>query len=91
MDRTQKVGKKNGVICLVIMFTSGVMVVEMSKMAHFLYFLLTSAKNQSQLGLFSADDSKKTVPVWRKYLSASERLYLALSENVIDYWILSIH
>ena len=34
-DKTQRVDQKNGVICLVIMFTSGVMVIKMSKMAHF--------------------------------------------------------
>ena len=39
MDSAQRVGEKNDVICL-IMFTSGVMVIKMSKMAHFLQFLL---------------------------------------------------
>ena len=43
-DRTQRVGKKNGVICLVIMLTPRVMAIKMSKMAHFLYFLLMTAK-----------------------------------------------
>ena len=46
-DRTQRLGEKNGVICLVIMLTPRVMVIEMSKMAHSLYFLLMAAKNQS--------------------------------------------
>ena len=31
----QKVDKKNGVICLGIMFTLRIMVIKMSKMAHF--------------------------------------------------------
>ena len=53
-----------------------VMVIKMSKMAHFLYFLLMSAENQL---------------VWRRYLRASERSYLALSENAMDCWILSYH
>ena len=48
----------------------------MSKMAHFLYFLLMSAENQL---------------VWRRYLRASERSYLALSENAMDCWILSYY
>ena len=48
MDVAQRVDEKNEVICLVIMFTPQVMVIEMSKMAHFLYFLLTPIKNQSQ-------------------------------------------
>ena len=48
-DRAQRWDGKNGVICLV-MFTPKVMVVKMSKIAHFLYFLLMPAKNQSQFG-----------------------------------------
>ena len=48
--RTQRVGEKNGVVCLVIMFTSGLMVLKKSRMANFLYFLPTTAKNQSQFG-----------------------------------------
>ena len=49
-DRAQRVDGKNGVICLVIMFTPQVMVIKMSKMAHFLYFLLMPSKNNSQFG-----------------------------------------
>ena len=41
--------------------------------------------------VFSADDSKNSVTVWANYLSASERSYLALSENAMDYWVLSYH
>ena len=37
-DRAQKVDKKNGVICLVIMFAPAVMVIKMSKMAIFCIF-----------------------------------------------------
>ena len=36
---------KNVVICLIIMFTLRVMVFKMSITAHFLYFLLITAKN----------------------------------------------
>ena len=43
-ERAQRVDDKNGVICLVIMYTPGVMVIKMSKMAH----LLMPAKTQSQ-------------------------------------------
>ena len=32
-----------------------------------------------------------TATVLAKYLSASERSYLALLENAMDYWILSYH
>ena len=43
-DKTQKVDEENGVIYLGIMFTPTVMVIKMSKMAHFLYFQLMTAK-----------------------------------------------
>ena len=46
--RGQKVGEKNMVMCLVIMFTTRVMVIKMSKIAQFLYFLLMIAENQLQ-------------------------------------------
>ena len=48
-DKTQKADEKNGVICPVIIFTLGVMVIKMSKMAHFLYFLLMTVKYLSQV------------------------------------------
>ena len=65
--RAQRLDEKNEVIYLVIMFTSTDMVINMSKMAHFLYFSLIAAT------------TKNTVLV--KYLSASERSYWILSEN----------
>ena len=49
-DRAQRVDKNNGVICLVIMFAPRVMVIKVSQMSHFLYFLLMPVKNQSQFG-----------------------------------------
>ena len=49
-DRAQGVDEKNGVVSLVVIFTPRVMVIEMSKMAHFLHFLLMPAKNQTQFG-----------------------------------------
>ena len=58
-DRTQRVNEKNGITCSVIMFTQGLVVIKMSKIANF---------------LFSADGSKKSVTFWAKYLSASENL-----------------
>ena len=48
MDRSQRIEEKNGVICLVIVFTPRFMVINMSQIAHFLYFLLMATKNQSQ-------------------------------------------
>ena len=48
MDGAQTLDEKNGVICLVIMFTAKVMVIKMSKMAYFSHFLLMTAINYSQ-------------------------------------------
>ena len=31
------------------------------------------------------------ITVWANFLSASERFYLALLENAIDYWVFSSH
>lgn len=42
MNRVQRVDMENGIICL-IMFTVGVLTIEMSKIAHFLCFLLITA------------------------------------------------
>ena len=47
-DTAQRADEKNGVICLVIMFTPKSMVIKMPKLAHNLYFLLLTANNQSQ-------------------------------------------
>ena len=44
-DRAQLAAEKNGVIYLVVMFTLRVMVMKMSKMYQFSYFLLMAAKN----------------------------------------------
>ena len=49
-DRAQSVDEKNGDICLFIMFVPRFTVIKMLKMAHFLYFLLMTPKNQSQFG-----------------------------------------
>ena len=76
-DRAQRVDEKNEIICLLIIFTSRVIVITMSKMAHFLYFLLITAKNQSHFG--------------QNILSTSERSYSVLSENPMNSWIPSYH
>ena len=49
-DRAQGLDEKIRVICLVIIFTSRVIVIKMLKMAHFLYFLLMTEKNPSEFG-----------------------------------------
>ena len=48
--RVQRVKERNVANGLAVIFTSGVMVIKMSKMVHFLYFLLMPEKNQSQFG-----------------------------------------
>ena len=53
-----------------VMFTPRIMVIKMSKITHFMYFLLNTAK--------------RSVLVWTSYLSASERSYLALLENIME-------
>ena len=44
MYKIQRVYENNGFICLVVIITPRVMVIKMSKMTHFLYFLLITAK-----------------------------------------------
>ena len=63
MDRAQRVDEKNGIICLVIMFTPRVTVIKMSTMTHF---------------CMSADYSKKSVTVLATDFSVLEKSYLAL-------------
>ena len=46
-DRAQRVDEKNVFICLVIMFTSWLIVIKMSNNGSFLYFLLTTAEKVS--------------------------------------------
>ena len=48
-DRAQRIDKKNWAIFLSIRFIPTVIFIKMSKMGHFLYFLLMIAKNLSQL------------------------------------------
>ena len=57
MDKVQKVGEKNGFICLVIMFTAAVMAIEMSKMAHFLLFFFLFSPFSNCYGLLGSEVS----------------------------------
>ena len=50
MDRAQRLDEKDGVICLIFIFTFGVTVNAMPKMVHFLHFMLMTARHQSQFG-----------------------------------------
>ena len=58
------------------MFTPKVMVIRMSEMAHLMYFLL---------------NTEKADPVWARYFNASERSYLTLLQNTMDYGVLTYH
>ena len=55
----QRLDEKNVVIYVVIKFALRIMVINISKIAHFMFFF--------------SDDSRKIVPVWAKYLSTTER------------------
>ena len=76
--RAQRVDEKNDVICRV-MFTSKFMVIRMSKMAHWMYFLVNTQKNKPSLGK------------WVRNLNAFERSYLALLQNAMGYGVLSYY
>ena len=67
--RAQKVDEKNGFICLLIMFTFRVMVLNMSKMAYFLCFLLT---NHSVNNICERYSWK--ILTWKIFLSSSRKL-----------------
>ena len=73
-DRAQRADEKNKVICPFIVFTSRVIVIRMSKNCSFY--------------VFSADDSKKLITAWERYLIAPKRSYWILSENVMfnSFW-----
>ena len=70
-DRAQKVGEKNGVICLVSFFLSWVMVLELPKIVHFL-------QNFANL-------SMKSGSIKASYLHPSERPHHVLSEISMFY------
>ena len=76
MCRARRVDEKNRFIRLV-MFTSIVIVIRISKVAHFMYLLLHA--------------EKKSFIVWGRYLNASKRSYLVLLQNTLDYGVLSYH
>ena len=41
--------------------------------------------------VFAPDDSKQSIIVWTKYLSAFEKSRLAFLESDMDYWVLNHH
>ena len=71
-DTAHTVDEENVFICLVIMFTPGVMVIEMWQMALLFFF---------------ADTSKKPVIVWVRYFSVSERSHLGITQTLHKAWV----
>ena len=67
-ERAWRADEKNGAIFLVIMFTPRGMVFTMSKMAHFLYLLMTTAKDSHSLG-------KRSNYTWKIFLSSFRNWY----------------
>ena len=49
-----------------------------------------NVKSSSSSFVFSVDDSKMSRTVSAKYVGASERSYIVLSENSMDCWILMV-
>ena len=90
MDRAQRVHGKNGFIRLVI-FTPRVIVIKMSKMVHFMYFLLDTAQNQSQFGQIVTCIYKVFFGTFRKHygLYTSDELPLAKFQRleILDFGI----
>ena len=74
-DEAQSADEKNGVIFLVIMFTPGVMIIEMLKMAYCLYFLLIIAKE------ISHDLRKIFQRIWKILFTSLKNCYW-----IIDFW-----
>ena len=73
-DRTQKVDEINGDICLVIMFTPGVMVIKISKLAHFYILYWCHQKNQSQFG--------ENICIWKITFSSFRKCYGLLDSEL---------
>ena len=80
--------KQNGVICLVAMFTPGVTIIKMSKMAHFLYFLLMATKNQAQFGQKKSRASDRShwadINPWKYVFERVSLLFANLAVFVIS-------
>ena len=74
-DRAQRADEKNGIIGLVIRFFPRVTVINISKGANYLQFLVMSAKNQSQFGQNIQMHLKDLVQLFFK--------------KPLDYWLLS--
>ena len=76
-ERAQNVDQKNGVSCLVIIFS-------------LLPKLWSLNVKNDIFFVFSFDGSRESVTVWAKYFCVPGKFYLAL-ENTMNYWFLSYH
>ena len=74
-DRDQRVDDKNGVICLVIMFTPWVMVIKISKTAHFIYFFWCQQKISHSL-------DKIFTYIWKILFISPRKCYLLLDSEL---------
>ena len=71
LQTEEKLDEKNGVICLISMFSSWLMVCKLSKKVSFLQLC--------------ADRSKKSKSVKAIYIYASDSSHYSLSENAMNY------
>ena len=93
MDRAQRLDEKNGVICLIFIFTFGVTVNAMPKMVHFLHFMLMTARHQSQLGKMFKRIWKGLFTSFRKYyglLDSEPPLARCQSLKILGFGIFSL-
>ena len=57
--RAKGVDEKNGIISLVIMFTSRAMIIKMFKMVHFLYYLLMATNSCDSLCIYLSSRERR--------------------------------
>ena len=76
--RAEKIDEKNGVICLVSMFTSWVMVLKLSKKVHFLQFCADSKKKSKSMKINYIYASKCLITYFK------EMVFIMLSVTVLE-------
>ena len=84
--RAQRVGQKNGVTCLLIMFTPRVMVTKLS--LNFLYFVLMTGKYQSQFG---QKDTLKAFDNFKNKQKQCVKYYFLICKSMYTLKEYSIH
>ena len=86
IGRAQRVGQKNGVTCLLIMFTPRVMVTKLS--LNFLYFVLMTGKYQSQFG---QKDTLKAFDNFKNKQKQCVKYYFLICKSMYTLKEYSIH